>query len=83
MNPQIPGLSVPFDKTTGVLCEACDNNIFTEALLLRKVSRFVSATDKDQLIYVPVLMCVKCQHVNKDMLPAALQQSTDDDNDSD
>jgi len=39
--------------------------------MLRKVSKFLvaAATDKDQIIPVPVFHCVKCGHVNSEFTP--------------
>jgi hypothetical protein len=66
-----PLSSLRYDQTTGVVCEKCSNNIFSEGLMLRKVSKFLVATtsNKDQVIPVPVFYCVECKHVNKEFLP--------------
>jgi hypothetical protein len=76
MQQQNPLANVRFDQTTGVVCENCSGKIFTEGLLLRKVSKFLVASnsDKDQVIPVPTFYCVKCQHVNKDFLPNGLEE---------
>ena len=77
-----PLANVRFDQTTGVVCEKCKGKIFGEALLLRKVSKFLvaSSSDKDQIIPVPTFYCVQCNHVNKEFLPLALE---DDSNEND
>lgn len=76
MQQQNPLANVRFDQTTGIICEKCGSNIFTEGLLLRRVSKFLVAasSDKDQVIPVPTFYCVKCQHVNKDFLPFGLDE---------
>ena len=55
MQQQNPLANVRFDQTTGVVCENCSGKIFTEGLLLRRVSKFLvaSSSDKDQVIPVP------------------------------
>jgi hypothetical protein len=82
MQQQNPLANVRFDQTTGVVCENCSGKIFTEGLLLRRVSKFLvaSTSDKDQVIPVPTFYCVKCQHVNKDFLPGGLEEEEEFDN---
>ncbi len=68
---QNPLAGIRFDQTSGVICEKCKGTVFSEGLVLRKVSKFLvaTATDKDTLIPVPTFYCIKCQHVNKEFLP--------------
>ena len=76
MQQQNPLANVRFDQTTGVVCEKCGSNLFTEGLYLRKVSKFLVAatSDKDQVIPVPTFFCVKCKHVNKEFLPLGMEE---------
>lgn len=60
-------MNVSIKDTVPVICEECKNDVFTEGLKLRKVSRFLSGTDKDGIIPIPVFYCAKCGHVNSDM----------------
>jgi rubrerythrin len=60
------------EKSTPILCEACGHNTFQEQIMLRKLSKFFTATDKDSLIPIPVFVCGKCGHINKDMIPPQL-----------
>jgi hypothetical protein len=78
MQQQNPLANVRFDQTTGVVCEKCGSNLFTEGLYLRKVSKFLVATnsDKDQVIPVPTFFCVKCKHVNKEFSPLGMEEET-------
>ncbi len=71
-----PLAGVKFEQTSGVICEKCKEAVFSEALILRKVSRFLVATtsNKDTLIPVPVFYCVNCKHVNKEFLPEGYTQ---------
>lgn len=84
MQQQNPLANVRFDQTTGVVCENCSGKIFTEGLLLRRVSKFLvaSTSDKDQVIPVPTFYCVYCKHVNKDFLPGGLEEEEEYDNNS-
>jgi hypothetical protein len=81
MQQQNPLANVRFDQTTGVVCEKCGNNVFTEGLYLRKVSKFLVAasSDKDQVIPVPTFYCVKCQHVNKEFSPIGMEEEQETD----
>jgi Zn ribbon nucleic-acid-binding protein len=79
---QNPLAEVRFEQTSGVVCENCNYHAFSEAYLLRKVSKFLVAanSNKDQIIPVPVFHCVKCGHVNKEFLPEGfVSQNTDED----
>lgn len=72
---QNPLAGIRFEQTTGIICEECSNNTFTETYLLRRVSKFLVATQssKDQLIPIPVFQCSKCAHVNSEFMPEALK----------
>ena len=66
MPPQ-PNLS--YSSTEAITCEKCESEIFQPGFLLRKVSALVSPTGKDTVVPVQVFACLKCGHVNEDMLP--------------
>jgi hypothetical protein len=71
-------LNISLDKTVGVVCNECDNNIFVEGVMLRKASRFITGTAQDALIPIPVFACSKCGHVNEEFLPSQLKQQTEE-----
>jgi hypothetical protein len=71
---QQPKLNISFDKTTGVVCEKCGCSVFTEVLMIRKASKFITGTPQDALIPIPVFACAKCKHINEDMLPQELKK---------
>lgn len=60
-------------SSTPILCEKCGHNSFTEHLMLRKLSKIITATQKDSIIPVPVFACGKCGHINSNMIPDALR----------
>jgi len=66
-------LNISLDKTTGISCDKCQNEVFQEVLLLRKVSRFLTGQAQDGVIPVSVFACTKCSHVNNEFLPAPLR----------
>lgn len=59
-----PQRSVTLDQTEAILCENCGHDVFSEGTYLRKVSRFLTGSDKDSLIPSPTFYCAKCLHVN-------------------
>lgn len=72
---QPPTVNVPFNKTTPVICDECDNDKFTPAFLMRRVSKFLSGNGQEGLIPISVFACTKCGHVNKDFLPMEMQDN--------
>ena len=66
-------LNISLDKTSSVVCEECNNQVFQEGVLLRKASRFVTGTAQDAMIPIQVFACSKCGHVNNEFLPIQLR----------
>ena len=77
MDQQQMNLNITLDKTTSVVCDECGSETFQEVVLLRKASRFVTGTSQDALIPIPAFACVKCGHVNEDLLPPQLRNNED------
>ena len=48
-------------------CEFCNNILFIQTYVLKKVSALVSSTGKDQLIPFPVFSCGDCGQIPTDM----------------
>lgn len=69
-------MNLSLKDTTKVVCESCESEVFTEGLMLRKVSRFLTGTDKDAIVPVPVFYCSKCHHINSEFLPKDQEEST-------
>jgi len=76
MQQQNPLANIRFDQTVGVVCEKCGGKMFSEAVMLRKVSKFLVATssNKDQIIPIPTFYCISCKHVNKEFMPAGASE---------
>ena len=68
-------MNISLDKTTGITCNECDNNIFIEGMILRKASRFITGTAQDAMIPIPIFTCSKCGHVNEEFLPMQLRNN--------
>ena len=62
-------MNVSLKDTTPIKCDECENEVFIEGVLLRKISRFVAGTAQDALMPIPVFTCSKCGHVNNDFMP--------------
>jgi hypothetical protein len=77
MSQQQMNLNITLDKTTGVVCEKCENEVFIEGVLLRKASRFITGTAQDALIPVSVFACSKCGNVNEEFLPIQLRNNAE------
>ena len=56
-------------KSTEIVCEECGWNVFENKTYLRRISKFLIATDKDQVIPLPAIACAACGHVNKEFIP--------------
>ena len=62
MQQQKP-VNVKLEDTTPVACEHCGSETFSEALFLRKVSRFITGQPQDTLSPVPTFVCSQCGKV--------------------
>jgi hypothetical protein len=78
MNPNINNPNVPeidWKSTTSILCEHCEKETFTEALMLRQVSALLSKTGKAGIAPIQVFACVACGGVNQQFLPPELRKN--------
>ena len=55
-----------WNLATNMECEECKNDTFIQAVNLQRLSKIVTATDKDMVRPIPVFACAKCGHVNKE-----------------
>ena len=51
-----------------VVCPNCGSKLFTEAVVLKKLSPIISPTGKEELYPIPVYVCAKCQTVPEEYL---------------
>jgi len=77
MSQEQMNLNITLDKTTGMSCDECSNEIFQEGVMLRKASRFITGTAQDAMIPIPVFACSKCGHVNEDFIPSQLKKQAE------
>ena len=71
-------LKVSLDKTTPIACEECGSQAFQEALMLRKVSKFLTGDAQDGVLPISTFVCAKCGHVNQDFMPKELVNKTEE-----
>ena len=64
---------IDLKSTTGVKCK-CGGQVFNEGLILRRVSKFLSAQPKDSLLPIPLFYCVKCATPLEGMIPMEIKQ---------
>lgn len=46
-------------------CEECSWQVFEEKMMIKKVSKFMTGSEQDSIVPIPVIACSKCGHVNK------------------
>lgn len=65
MPPQNGGIpaSALKDAET-VKCEACEGTLFEEKMMIKKISKFLTGSDRDSIVPVPVIACSKCGNIN-------------------
>jgi hypothetical protein len=79
MNKQQPqSLNIDIKNTTSVTSPE-GNKVFAEGVILRKVSRFVTGTQEDGIIPVPVFFDVKTGKVLVELLPKELRDEFSND----
>mgnify|MGYP006277307339 CR=1 FL=1 len=77
MDNQQPKLNIDFNNTTGV--ESEDGNVVSvSGFVLRKVSKFVTGTQEDGIIPIPVFYDVKTGKILKETLPKEIRKFYED-----
>ena len=64
-----PGLNVSLKDAEEVVCEKCGSKVFQEKLMIRKLSKFMTGSDRDSITPIPVIACAECNHVNEMFKP--------------
>ena len=68
-NNQQPQMNIDFSQTTAEVCEKCENDTFTQAYKMRKLSALLSPTGEASMIPIQVFACAKCGHINAGFRP--------------
>ena len=72
MNQKQPQMQVDITQSTP-MASADGNQVFQEAVVLRKISKFLAGTSEDAVIPIPVFIDVKTGKILIDMLPKELR----------
>ena len=62
------------EDTSAIECEKCNNNVFNNAFMFRRVSKILAGTDKDALVPITIPYCVNCMAPLEELLPSELKQ---------
>jgi|TARA_E500000178_G_C17018659_1_gene754272 hypothetical protein len=76
-NTTQPQLNIDLTNTTGVT-NFDGGNIFQQGVILRKVSRFVTGTDDDALLPIPVFYDPATKKILTDSVPKELRDELKD-----
>jgi hypothetical protein len=66
-------LNIDLKNTQPVVSED-GNQVFQEAVVLRKVSRFITNTHEDAIIPIPVFIDIKTGKIFSELLPRELRE---------
>jgi len=73
MNQEQMKMNVDIKQSTPI--ESADGNqVFQEAVVLRKISKFLAGTSEDAVIPIPVFIDVKTGKILIEMLPKELRE---------
>lgn len=72
-----PQLNIDFQNTTAVI-GFDGGHLFGQAVIVRKLSKFLAGTDEDALIPVPVFYCLESKKILPDSLPPDLREEYKD-----
>jgi len=68
-----PKMNIDFKNTTSV--DGFDGGkLFAQAVIIRKISKFIAGTDEDQLIPIPVFYDLESKKILPDSLPPDLRE---------
>lgn len=62
-------INVNLKDAEDVKCEQCESLVFEEKMMIKKISKFLTGSDRDSISPIPVIACSKCGHVNEMFKP--------------
>jgi len=74
--PGVPQPRVDLSQAQDMNCPNCNYPYFIQAVMMKKISRFVANTAKDAVLPVDVLLCGNCGKPLDELLPAELRRQT-------
>jgi len=73
MNKEQMKMNIDINQTMPIESEE-GNQVFQEAVILRKVSKFLAGTAEDAVIPIPVFVDIKTNKILIEMLPKELRE---------
>ncbi|CAB4158964.1 hypothetical protein UFOVP699_48 [uncultured Caudovirales phage] len=64
-----PQINVNLAETPYIECEECKFTVFEEKMMIKRVSKFMTGSDQDSIVPIPVIACAKCGNVNEMFKP--------------
>ena len=68
MQSSRPSLTPDMIKMSKTLTCSCGGMLFREATVFKKISAIISPTGKEELMPIEVVVCEKCNLVNREMI---------------
>jgi hypothetical protein len=72
MNQKQPQMQVDITQSTPI-ASADGNQVFQEAVVLRKISKFLAGTSEDAVVPIPVFIDIKSGKILIEMLPKEIR----------
>ena len=69
MENQNLNINVNLKDAEDVKCEKCEGTIFEEKMMIKKISKFLTGSDRDSISPIPVIVCAECNHINEMFRP--------------
>lgn len=64
-NKNNPLLNLNIGELPYLECEKCNNTVFEEKLMIKKVSKILTGSPQDGIIPIPILVCASCGNINE------------------
>lgn len=61
----IPKINVSLKDAETLKCEKCECEVFEEKMMIKKISKFMTGSDRDTISPIPVIVCANCNHINE------------------
>ena len=58
-------------------CPKCNNPYFIQAVMVKKISRFVTGTTNDAVLPIDVFLCGNCGQVMEELLPKEFRKNSE------
>ena len=59
-----PQLNINLSDAPYLECEACGGRVFEEKMMIKKVSKFMTGSEQDSIVPIPVIVCSACGNIN-------------------